>query len=144
MGKLEAIWIKRVKRGSMDPVCQAELIEQEGIVSNADQHGRRQVTIIEEEIWKTLMAKMNSDINPSARRANLMVSGLSLKSSRGRILNIGSCRIRINGETKPCERMDETLAGLKDIMWPDWNGGAYGEILNSGLIKIGDEVNWAG
>ena len=144
MGKLEAIWIKRVKRGSMDPVCQAELIEQEGIVSNADQRGRRQVTIIEEEIWKTLMAKMNSDINPSARRANLMISGLSLKSSRGRILNIGSCRIRINGETKPCERMDETLAGLKDIMWPDWNGGAYGEILNSGLIKIGDDVNWAG
>ena len=47
MAKLEAIWIKRVRRGKMDPVLTAELIAGKGIVGNANQGGRRQVTIIE-------------------------------------------------------------------------------------------------
>lgn len=141
-GELKAIWIKRMKRGPMDAVTIATLIANRGIVGNANQRGRRQVTIIEAEIWQNLMAQLDSNLDPSTRRANLMISGIKLYKSRHRILRIGNCRIRILGETKPCERMDEALSGLKDAMYADWGGGAFGEILEDGEISIGDSVEW--
>lgn len=141
-GTLKSIWVKRMKRGPMDYTPTASLIENRGIEQNADQGGKRQVTIIEEEVWNELMATFGASLDPSTRRANLMISGVSLKDTRGKVLNIGNCQIEILGETKPCERMDEALKGLKDAMYPDWKGGAYGRVLNNSTIQLGDEIKW--
>jgi len=141
-GELAAIWIKRFKRGPMDPVDHASLVTARGIVGNANQGGRRQVTIIEEEVWRMLIGQLGSDLPPSSRRANLMVRGVELKNSRGRVLTVGAVQIRIFNETKPCERMDEALPGLKDLMYGDWRGGAFGEVVNDGEIHVGDKVAW--
>jgi MOSC domain-containing protein YiiM len=142
MGSLEAIWIKRAHRGPMDPAEQAALIAGRGIVGNADQGRRRQVTIIERETWDGLMRQVGGSLPPSTRRANLMISGTPLLNARGRVLRVGSCRIRILGEVKPCERMEEAHAGLRAAMYPDWRGGAFGEVLNDGEIALGDPVQW--
>ena len=141
-GKLEAIWIKRMRRGPMDPADSAELKAGRGIVGNANQRGKRQVTIIEQEKWEELMRGLGGSLLPSARRANLMVKNIRLAESRGRVLRVGSCRIRIYGETRPCERMDEALQGLRQAMSKGWGGGAFGEILDDGSIKVGDAVCW--
>ena len=141
--RLEAIWIKRVRRGPMDAVDEAELRADGGIVGNANRAGRRQVTIIEREIWDALMLELDAELDPSARRANLMISGLSLRDSHERVLTIGGCRIRIMGETKPCRRMEEQLPGLEEAMWPNWAGGAFGMVLDDGHIRVGDPVAWA-
>lgn len=143
-GRLEAIWIKRMKRGPMDPVDRASLVAGKGIRGNANQRGKRQVTIIERERWDALMQELGADVSPSARRANLMVSGIPLAGMRGRVLRIGACRVRIYGETKPCERMDEALPGLRAAMRPDWGGGAFGEILDDGEISVGDVASFEG
>jgi MOSC domain-containing protein YiiM len=141
-GRLQAIWIKRAKRGPMDFADSATMRAGKGIAGNANQGGRRQVTIIEQGVWDALMAELGGSLPPSARRANLMVQGMPLAESRGRVLKIGSCRIRILGETKPCERMEEALRGLQNAMYPDWRGGAYGEVLDEGRIAVGDAVSW--
>lgn len=142
MGQLEAIWLKRMQGGPMDPVEQATLKAYRGLVGNANQGGKRQVTLIEQEVWQDVMEKMNSTLDPAARRANLMLSGIRLMDTRGRILQIGDCRIRIYGETKPCEVMDSALPGLRNALGQDWGGGAFGEVLDDGKIAVGDEVKW--
>lgn len=126
----------------MDPHERASLIAGRGLVGNADQGGKRQVTIIEKERWMQFMAQLRADLDPATRRANLMISGIPLVNSRHRILQIGHCRLRIFGETKPCELMDAFLPGLKAAMKDDWGGGAFAEILDDGEIAVGEVVGW--
>ena len=141
-GVLERIWIKRAKNGPMDFVPQAALRANRGLVGNADQGGRRQVTIIEAERWAAHMHALHASLDPSSRRANLLVRGCDLTNSRGRILRIGKVRLEIAGETKPCHQMDEVLQGLQAAMRPNWGGGAFAIVLDDGVINVGDSVSW--
>lgn len=142
IGRLETIWIKRAKLGPMDKVTAAQLVAGKGLVGNANQGGKRQVTIIEQEIWQDLMQNLGASLDPSKRRANLLVSGISLVKTRNKILKVGNCRLRVLGETRPCERMDEAFLGLREAMKANWGGGAFAEVLDDGEIFLGDELSW--
>ncbi len=124
----------------MDAADAAELVEGEGIRGNADRGGWRQVTIIEKEVFDRLRSELGTSLDPAARRANLMVSGIDLRESRDRVLRVGSVAIRIRGETKPCEQMDEAWQGLRNALRDDWMGGVFGRVEEGGPIRIGDPV----
>jgi MOSC domain-containing protein YiiM len=140
MAVLHQIWIKRVRGGPMDPAGTATLVAGRGIAGNADQGGRRQVTVMDLERWQELMDLLAGDLETGARRANLVVDALDLFDTRGRILRIGRTRLRILGETRPCERMEEMLPRLQAAMRERWGGGVFAEVIEGGDISVGDEV----
>jgi len=142
MAVLHEIWIKRAHRGLMDPAVNATLIAGRGIVGNADQGGRRQVTLLDLARWHELMDRLGADLKTSARRANLVIDSLDLFDSRGKTLRIGAARLHLLGETRPCERMEEALPGLRAAMRERWGGGAYAEVVEGGEISVGDAVEW--
>ncbi len=144
MPRLERIWIKRRRRAPTVDVPRATLIAGSGIDGNADRGGRRQVTILSAERWAEIMAELGANIDPLVRRANLLVSEIDLAESRGRILRVGCCVLRVRGETRPCERMDEALPGLREAMRARWGGGVFAEVVTGGGIAAGDPVEWAG
>jgi MOSC domain-containing protein YiiM len=126
----------------MDARQSATLVAGKGVDGSVGRSSRRQVTLIEREVWESLMRETNSTAPPSTRRANLMVSGISLADTRKRVLRIGDTRLEIAGETKPCEQMEEAVTGLRAAMYPNWRGGAFAMVLTGGEIHVGDAVEW--
>lgn len=126
----------------MDSAATATL-DEKGLVGSANRGGFRAVTIISNERWNELMKETGATLGPEARRANLVVSGIDLEESRGKVLRIGGCQLRIGGETRPCELMEEAAAGLQAAMSSRWGGGAYATVVEPGDIAIGDAIEWA-
>jgi len=140
--RVEAIWLKTGKRGSMQPVAEANLIQDIGIEGNADRGGYRQVTLLDADAWESATRELGVDVDPASRRANLLLRGVDLVETVGRVLCIAGCRIEIRGETLPCERMEEAAEGLKEALSTGWRGGVYGMVVEGGSVSIGDAVTW--
>ena len=140
MGRVEAIWVKRSFGGVMDSADEVDLVAGKGIVHDASfGRSRRQVTVIEKEVFDRVRRSL-PEAEPAMRRANIMVSGVRLAESRNRVLRVGGVRLRLGGETTPCERMDEQCEGLRAALASDWGGGAHGVVLDDGLVRVGDEA----
>jgi MOSC domain-containing protein YiiM len=140
VGEIVAIWIKPAHRLPMKRVDAAELVAGRGIAGNANQGGWRQVTIIDEDAWRQATEELGMDVDPSARRANVMIRGLDLENSRGRKLILGGCIINIRGENPPCRLMKEMQKPLR----PHWRAGVFGQILEGGTIRVGDRIDFEG
>jgi MOSC domain-containing protein YiiM len=125
----------------MDSTASATL-DAKGLVGNANRGGFRAVALMSIERWNELMEKVGARLGPEERRANLMISGIDLENSRGKTLRIGACRLRIGGEMRPCELMDEAAAGLQQAMRAHWGGGAFATVIDGGQIAVGDTVIW--
>lgn len=122
----------------MDPAAEAVLVQGRGIAGNANQGGKRQVTVIAEDAWREVERELGAEVDPRSRRANVMVRGLDLEESLGSILRLGECAILVRGATRPCELMDEMHPGLRAALARHWRGGVYGEIVDGGVIRLGD------
>jgi MOSC domain-containing protein YiiM len=141
-GRIEALWAKRAHRGPMDSVQEATLVAGQGMQGSVGRSRRRQVTILAREAWAAATEKVGLNPGPVSRRANILVSGVELAHTRGRVLLVGSCRIAIGGELTPCERMDEAAPGLRRALEADWRGGVFGQVLDGGTVRVGDRVAW--
>ena len=95
----------------MDTVRHVTLLKGLGLSDNADQGGQRPITVISQEQWTETEKAMAANIAPEKRRANILVSDIDLKNTRNRVLCIGDCRLRICGETRPRNQMDQAIAG---------------------------------
>ena len=141
-GKIEAILIKEAHGKPMRAQSEAVLQAGKGLFGNIEQGDKRQVTILSLESWRDTMRDLHTDLDPSTRRANIVVSGIDLCSYFGKVLQIGSCRLQIFGESKPCAQMEAAHPGLRAAMSKACRGGIYGEVVLSGSIRIGDLVRW--
>ena len=139
-GRVERIWKKRAKLGPMDPYDEVDAVEGRGIEGDTNFGRTRQVTVIEKEVFDAIASEL-PDADPAMRRANVMVSGIRLENTRDHVLTIGEVQIRLRGETRPCELMDEQCPGLRSALGPNWNGGAHGSVIRGGRIRIGDAAS---
>jgi MOSC domain-containing protein YiiM len=102
--------------------------------------GKREITLLSAESWAAACRDLGVDLPWWRRRANLLIEGLDLSATISRTLSIGSIRIQVHGETKPCGLMDQQHAGLRQALVPDCRGGVYGQVLTGGTIRVGDLV----
>ena len=140
--QVEAIWLKMGRGGEMTGVSETRLVEGVGIEGNADQGGYRQVTLLDADAWEAATAELGVELDPARRRANLLIRGVNLTETNGRVLRVAGCQIQIHGETLPCGLMDAAAQGLKEALTPEWRAGAYGMVIEGGPVTVGDSVYW--
>lgn len=142
MGKVVGIATHSEKKGPMVVYASAKVSFERGIgddINGATQDDR-QVSIITQEGWLDACAELNRKIHWTTRRANLLIEGIDLKDSVGKLLRIGQFVVEITGEMKAGNRMDEERVGLTKALAPDWRGGVTCRLLSEGVVYEGDEV----
>ena len=139
MPTVENLWVKPAAGAAMEPRESLEIVAGQGVVGNKVQ--KRHVTLIAQERWAEVMQEMNSDLDPSTRRANVMVSGIDLIESTGKTVRIAGVELMIRGETRPCHQMEAALPGREQAMNARWGGGAWAEVVTGGTIHTGDHVS---
>lgn len=140
-GKLVAIANRAKSRGAMVEIPQAEITVGAGVAGDfRGLPGPRQVTVLSAEAWDAACEVVGKELPWTVRRANLLVAGLSLTNSTGSVLRIGDVVLKITGETDPCQRMEEQVAGLYEALRPDWRGGVCCQVLSGGAVEPGAVV----
>lgn len=102
--------------------------------------GKRSLTLLSRESWTDTCRDLEADLPWWIRRANLLVEGLDLAATVGHTVEIGAIRVYIHDETRSCKLMDEQHAGLRAALKGEFRGGVFGQVLNEGIIRIGDEI----
>jgi len=140
-GKLLGIAIKVAKRAPMILKKEAIVTTEKGVEGDhRGKPGNRQVTVISQESWDKACQGLNQSLPWTARRANLLVDGITLENFTGSFLKIGQLILEITGETEPCHRMDEFYHGLREVLIPEWRGGVTCKVIKSGQIKLDDTI----
>jgi hypothetical protein len=74
--------------------------------------GTRQVTLLEREAWEAACRDLYQDLDAGARRANIVVEGVSLAVAIKHRLQIGDCIIQVIGRSPPLQADGRRRAGI--------------------------------
>jgi len=143
MGELVAIARHQARRGPVEELARATISVERGVAG--DVRGAapgRQVTVMSAERWAEACAALGADAPWTLRRANLLVSGVALDDTPGRILAIGPVALEVTQECHPCARMDAQRDGLRAALTPDLRAGLCCRVVTGGDIQVGDPVAW--
>ena len=142
MGTLRGIWVKEAHGEPKTAVDEPQALAGQGFDWGVGEASTRQVTVLAAEAWADVEATLGVSVDPALRRANLLVDGLDLAGTTGRVLRVGDLRLEITGETKPCHQMDTAVNGLRAALEPDWRGGVHGGGRGDATVRVGDPVGW--
>lgn len=144
-GRIEAIAIAPKKRGDMRLVERADVSVEKGIAGDARGHlPGRQITLLFADDWAEACRDLGRDLSWTTRRANVLVSGMSVPARLGTRLRVGNALLEVSEETKPCQLMERAAQGLRKALAPAWRGGVCCKVLEGGAIARGESVSLQG
>lgn len=141
-GRVLRLFLRPAHRKPVREVDEALAIAGQGLQGDHADGGWRQVTLLAEESWRAACAALGPDavLPPLLRRANVLVAGVELGAAIGGQLRLGAVLVEVLGETRPCQLMDDSRAGLRAALKPERRGGVFGRILTGGVLRVGDVV----
>lgn len=143
VGAIKAIALRPQKSDQMVEVDHCRVASNTGLDAEHRPPGKRSITLLCDAAWSETCAELGVTLPWTLRRANFLVSGLDLASLVGHAILIGTVRVWIHGETKPCALMDQQHLGLRAALKTNFRGGVFGQVLNEGTIRISDRVEYA-
>ncbi len=147
-GALIGIARKGKRRAAMETVRACAITVGAGLAGDHSgaKFPKRGVTVLAREAWEAALADLERSGNPAkeltwlARRANLLVEGVTLPRAKGGVVRVGPVILEVTDQTVPCGRMDEAHPGLLKALYPDWRGGICCRVVSGGTVREGDRV----
>ena len=141
-GRVEWIGVREKKRQPLIVLQSVKAVVGGGLEGDryAGRSGKREVTLIQAEHIVAVASMLHKDsVDPQLLRRNIVVSGVNLLALKGKRFRIGEAVLEMTGLCHPCSRMEENLgAGGYNAM--RGHGGINARVLESGIIRLGDEV----
>ena len=140
-GRLVEIGLRPAHKQPLISVSEVMADEQYGLIGDRYQgkSGKRQVTLIQQEHLAVIEAITGSQISAAMLRRNLVIAGINLLALNKQQFRIGEAVFLATGLCHPCSRMEQIIGpGGYNAM--RGHGGLTAQVLSSGLIRIGDEV----
>lgn len=151
-GTIKAIYIAPEEGAPMQAVTSVRALAQQGLEGDRytkkagrwQNKGRaldkiRDVTLIRaKDIAST-------DFSESETRRNLVIeTDFDLLTLIGQEVKLGEVRLKVTEDCTPC-KIPSQLSGKRGFMQKFKNvGGIRAEVLNDGLIRVGDTFHWSG
>jgi MOSC domain-containing protein YiiM len=102
----------------------------------------RQVTLVQGEHLEVIARLLGRErIDPALLRRNLVVRGINLAALGHARFRVGAALLAGSGACHPCSRMEEAL-GPGGYHALRGHGGITARVLESGRIRVGDEVRF--
>lgn len=140
MHEIRRLWVRPVKGGPMVEQPSLAVATGAGIVGDHEFGADRHVTILFEDDFAAAVRDLGKPVDPSARRANVLVSGGGAREWLGRRVRLGDAVLDIAGLVLPCRTMDRAEAGLMRALAPDGRAGIWGRVLSGATIRRGDRL----
>ena len=125
-------------------VKQISLIAGKGIFGDLHFHefndARKQLTLIESENIDYYNKNFNLNIPYLSFRRNIITKGIQLNELVGKKLSIGKVKLKGIELCRPCKNLQEMLRQNNIIKEFLKKGGLRCEILNNGIINVGDLI----
>ena len=110
-----------------------------GTFSEDDSNHDRELTLIQIEHIEGLKDSLGIELVPSEARRNIVTRGIALNDLVGSEFSVGAVKLRGIRLCEPCAHMEE-LAGKRVLQGLVHKGGLRAQIIEGGLIKVGDSV----
>ena len=144
MSKIIEIGITGESNKEIEKAKSIEVVSGKGIKGDRYFHDfneeKNQLTLIESENIDYYNKTFNTNFKYLEFRRNLVTQNIQLNDLIGKTLSIGEIKIKAHDLCRPCKNLQEKLG--KDNIIKEFlrRGGLRCEILNSGNIKIGDNI----
>lgn len=147
-GRLEAIFIAPKAGVPMRPVESVQVQAGRGLAGDryALERGYWKVTeacqvtlISESDLQRARRRGGAAGLVQGGHRRNLVISGLSVGELKGRDICIGEAILRYQKPRPPCGYLDQ-VAGRGSAKALGRNSGICLQVVQSGLIRVGDEL----
>ncbi|MET0285906.1 MAG: MOSC domain-containing protein [Polyangiales bacterium] len=146
-GRVAWIGVRAERGATMRTLTEATLIARHGVEGDYTTLGRgggkRQVTLLQAEHLDVIAKLVERErVGPEELRRNLMVEGINLHALRLRTFRIGSTLLEGTGYCEPCSKMERAF-GVGGYNAVRGHGGILARVLEGGVIRVGDEVDFA-
>ena len=150
-GRVQSLHLHPAKPGTpLTAVDSFEVVAEKGIREdgryfartneNTGEPNPRQVSLIErDQLAEHAQAFGLPEIPPGAARANIETDGIYLTDHVGQRVRVGAAILQFYEPRKPCHKMDAIAPGLQERM-KNGQQGVMAQVVESGVIRLGDEV----
>ena len=148
-GTVASIHIAPEAKGQMQSVKEVRAVAGKGLEGDRyyQQSGSfsskpgpdREVTLIESEAMEALKRDYAVELNPGDARRNVVTRGVALNHLVGKEFRVGQVTLRGLRLCEPCGHLQK-LSHEKVVPGLIHRGGLRAQILNEGVIRVGDSI----